>query len=342
MRMLLYDQTLEDLAGWLTNQGQQEFRARQVFEWAYQKNAASFDEMTSLARDLREVLAGSFSLGPLTATATAKTRDATKLLVALPRRGEVECVRIRMGNTDTVCVSSQVGCAVGCVFCATGQTACQRNLSHGEIISQVITLRALGGQVSNVVFMGMGEPFHNYEATVGAVRTLTDKRALGMSPSRITVSTAGVVPMIRRYAAEKLPTELTISLNAPTDALRERLMPGVARWPIAEIAAAAREYTAVTGGQPVTFSYVLIEGVNDSLDQARELAQLLRRQSHHLNIIPLNPVAHSDLQAPTRERTRAFLVHCRRFGLNASLRKSKGADIDAACGQLRGRRGTAG
>ena len=185
--------------------------------------------------------------------------------------------------------------------------------------------------------MGMGEPFHNYENTVGAVRLMTDKRAFGMSPSRITVSTAGVVPLIRKYTQERLPSELTISLNAPNDELRKRLMPGVAKWPISEVAAACKQYSEATGGQPVTFAYVLIDGVNDLLDHARELAQLLRRQPHHLNVIPLNPVSHTDLRAPNKARTSAFVHHCRKFGLNVSLRKSKGSEIGAACGQLRTR-----
>lgn len=341
----LYELTLDDLVAWFAARGEPRFRARQVFEWAYRRNATDFYEMTNLPRELRSALAETFSLGPPPVEAVTEGGGTAKLLLALPAGGRVECVRIRMGAAYTACLSTQVGCAIRCAFCATGQTGCERNLSVGEIIAQLIALRALpSGQgddlprVSNVVFMGMGEPFHNYEATVAAVRTLAHKRAFGMSPSRITVATAGVAPMIRRYAKDGLATELAVSLNAPDDDLRRRLMPGVARWPLEEVLAACREFSAATGGQPVTFTYVLIEGVNDLLDHARALAQLLRRQPHHLNIIPLNPVHHTDLRAPGRERTNAFVHHCRKFGLNVSLRHSKGAQIDAACGQLRARR----
>ncbi len=334
MKQCLYDLSFYEFGVWLANQGQKPFRTSQVFDWAYKKNAGSFDDMTNLSKELRTLLDGSFHLGPLPHTATSGDQGATKLLVKLPLGGEVECVRVAMGNTFTACLSSQLGCAVRCAFCATGQMGCERGLDPGEIIAQLITIRAMGGQVSNVVFMGMGEPFHNYANLLHAIRLIVDKRAFGMSPSRITVSTAGVAPMIHKYAEERIPTELTISLNAPNDELRERLMPGVAEWPIAQVAAAAKAYTKATGGQPVTFAYVLIDGVNDHLDHARELAQLLRRQPHHLNVIPLNPVSHTDLKRPSRQRTNAFILHCRRSGLNVSLRRSKGVDVDAACGQL--------
>jgi 23S rRNA (adenine2503-C2)-methyltransferase len=350
---LLYNLTFDELAAWMSKHGEKPFHARQVFEWAYRHNAASFEQMTNLSKQLRLDLADTFRVGPLQPTALSAGAEATKLLLDLPHEkgGSVECVRIRMGNTYTACVSTQVGCNVRCAFCATGQQQCERNLSVGEILLQVISLRAKGlaGEepatadepfypVSNVVFMGMGEPFHNYPGTVAAVRMLTDKRAFGMSPSRITVSTSGVVPMIRRYTQEGLPTELTISLNASNDEVRQRLMPGASKWPISEVVAACKEYSEATGGQPVTFAYVIIEGVNDLLDHTRELAKLLRRQPHHVNVIPLNPVSHANLRAPNRERINAFIHHCRQFGLNVSLRHSKGVEIDAACGQLRARR----
>ena len=312
----LYELTFDDLAAWFAERGQPHFRARQVFEWAYRRNAARFDEMTNLPRDLRAVLDESFSIGPPPVEAVTEGGETAKLLLTLPAGGQVECVRIRMGGAHTACLSTQVGCAVRCAFCATGRRGRERDLSVGEIISQMIALRALPAgdaaeppRVSNVVFMGMGEPFHNYDATVAAVRMLSDKHAFGMSPSRITVATAGVARMISRYANEGLATELAVSLNAPDDDLRRRLMPGVARWPLEEVLAACREFTEAQGGRPVTFTYVLIEGVTDLLDHARALARLLRRQPHHVNIIPLNPVGHTDLRAPTKDRTNAFVHH---------------------------------
>lgn len=335
MKQCLYDLSLNDLSSWLREREEKPFRAKQILEWAYGKNAPSFAAMTNLPAALREALDEAFSIGPIEPAATSTGRDATKLLLPMPGGGEVECVRIHMGGTYTACLSSQVGCAVGCAFCATGQMRCERSLDSAEIIQQFVTLRGLGEPISNVVFMGMGEPFHNYSNVVAAVRRLVDRQAFGMSPSRITVSTAGVAPMIRRYAQEGLATELAVSLNAPDDALRRRLMPGVARWPIADILSACAEFSKAHGGQPVTFAYVLIDGVNDDLDHAKALGELLAGQPHHLNVIPLNPVAHTTMKAPERDRTWAFVHHCHRYRLNVSLRRSKGAESDAACGQLR-------
>jgi 23S rRNA (adenine2503-C2)-methyltransferase len=350
MKRLLYDLDYEELVEWMKARGQAGYRAGQVFKWAYGRNAASFEQMSDLPQGLRQALEEAFTVGPLAPQRVSTGADTVKLLVEYPEPpgGRVECVRIGMGKTLTACLSTQVGCNVRCAFCATGQLRCRRHLTVGEILQQIISLRAHppgpGEQaptdaegvlhISNVVFMGMGEPFHNYEHTVAAVRRLTDKRAFGMSPSRITVSTSGVVPMIRRYAREGLHTELTVSLNAPNDEMRGKLMPGVAKWPLAELLAACKEYSQATGGQPVTFAYVLIDGTNDLLDHARDVAKILRHQPHHLNVIPLNTIGHANLKAPSKERVRAFVEHCRKFGLNVSLRKSKGGEIDAACGQL--------
>ena len=337
MMRCLHDLAFDDLLAWLKDRGEPSFRARQIFDWAYAKNADTFARMTELPKALRDGLGGAFTIGPLSPAATVDDAETTKLLLAMPGGGQIECVRIAMGRTYTACLSTQVGCAVGCTFCATGQMGCQRNLSSGEIVRQLVTIRAMGGQVSNVVFMGMGEPFHNYDAVVSAVRLMVDKHAFGMSPSRITVSTAGPPRGVRKYAHEGLGTELAVSLNAPDDKLRARLMPGASSWSLADITAACKEFSEATGGQPVTFAYVLIDGVNDLLDHARELSRLLRRQPHHLNVIPLNPVAGTGFRAPPKARASAFVHHCRQFGLNASLRRSKGSDINAACGQLKTR-----
>lgn len=350
MTRLLYDLNYDELVAWMGERGEASYRAGQVFKWAYRRNACGFERMSDLPHPLRQVLAETFAIGPLAPQKVSVGADTVKLLVQYPEPagGRVECVRIAMGRTLTACLSTQVGCNVRCAFCATGQIRCRRHLTAGEILQQIISLRAHPAEprerapldaegvlhLSNVVFMGMGEPFHNYEHTVAAVRRLTDKRAFGMSPSRITVSTSGVVPMIRRYAREGLPTELTVSLNAPNDDLRARLMPGVSKWPLSQLLSACKEYSQATGGQPVTFAYVLIDGVNDLLDHARDVAKLLRHQPHHLNVIPLNAVSHANLRAPSKDRVRAFVEHCRKFGLNVSLRKSKGGEIDAACGQL--------
>ena len=330
-----YSLSLDELATWLVGMGEAPFHARQVFQWAYQRNVADFAEMTNVSKALREALAEAFEIGPLPVLKSVSSGDTTKLLLGLPDDKSVECVRIAMRKADTACVSSQVGCSVRCAFCATGQANCERNLTTGEIVREVISLNAAGAQIGNVVFMGMGEPFHNYEAVVAAVRRFTDPTAFGISPSRVTVSTAGIVPMIRRYAHEGLPTELAVSLNAPTDGLRRKLMPGVSRWPLDELLPACREFSAAHGGQPVTFAYVLLDGVNDDFDQAELLARLLRGQPHHVNLIPLNKVAHAAYKAPPNGRIQAFMQKLRAMHVNVSLRQSKGGGIEAACGQLK-------
>ncbi len=333
-----YELSPADLEQWFTQHKQPAYRARQVLEWAYRKAAPSFDAMTNLPVELRHWLEKAFAFGPLPVLHRHQSADTTKLLVQLPRGGEVECVRIAMGEeAATACVSSQVGCAVECAFCATGQKGVERSLGWSEIIRQVITLNILEGAVRNVVFMGMGEPFLNYANTVNAVKAFTNRDTFALSPRRITISTSGVVPAIFRYAEEGLATELAVSLNASTDEQRQRLMPGVSRWPIEALLKACSFFSEKWNGRPVTFAYVLLEGVNDHFDDARRLGKLLRPQPHHLNVIPFNPVADSEFIAPHPTRVRAFMDGCRRQGLNVSLRRSKGDDIEAACGQLRGR-----
>jgi len=336
---LFYELDLPDLATWLKQRKQPAYRARQVFAWAYQRSARSFADMTDLPRDLREELAAGFRCGPLPTRAVSESEETTKLLLELADGQCVECVRISMDGSYTACVSSQVGCAVKCAFCATGQFKLQRSLTAGEIIQQVVTLSSLGERVRNVVFMGMGEPFHNYANVVKTVRRLILPEAFGMSPRRITISTSGVVPAIHRYAEEGLATELAVSLNASTDEQRRELMPGAAKHSLAQLLEACRHFSEAHGGRPVTFAYVLIADVNDSFDDAERLGKLLKGSPHHLNVIPFNEVAHARFKPPVYPRVRAFLQACKRHGLNVSLRHSKGGDIDAACGQLRAREG---
>ena len=336
-RQLFYEWDLDQLTQWLKERKQPQYRAKQIFAWAYQRGAASFTDMTDLPAPLRDLLAETFEIGPLQPEDTAANPETVKLLLKMADGALVECVRITMDDAFTACVSSQVGCAVKCAFCATGQFKCSRSLTAGEIIRQVISLSALGEHVRNVVFMGMGEPFHNYANVVKAIRRLAQPEAFGISPRRLTVSTSGVVPAIHRYADEGLATELAVSLNASTDAQRHKLMPGTARWALPQLFEACAHFSAAHNGRPVTFAYVLIADVNDSFDDAERLAKLLKGQPHHLNIIPLNAVANSKFQPPAYPRIVAFIEACRRHRLNVSLRHSKGGDIEAACGQLRAR-----
>ncbi len=334
-RVDLYDMTREELAAWLAERGQPRFRADQLFRWAHAQLAHSFAEMTNLPAALREELAASLRVGPLEPVTVSEAPDSTKLLLRLADGETIECVRMVTGpTTASVCVSSQVGCAIRCAFCASGCAGLIRNLSAGEIIAQEITLRALIGPARNLVFMGMGEPLHNVDAVLKALAILTDRQSWGLSPQRITVATSGVARGIRRLAAEGPAVELALSLNAPTEALRRELMPGV-RDSLEEALAACDEYSARHGGQPVTFAYVLLRGINDQPEHARGLAKLLGRRRHHLNLIPYNEVEGLAFERPAKHEAEAFAARLERAKLNVTLRRSRGQSINAACGQLR-------
>lgn len=334
---LFYDLPLSQLQQWLATASQPAYRAAQVFEWAYRKDARSFEEMTNLPKDLRANLASEFAIGPVEPLAAAADLDARKLLLPMPGGGEIECVAMEMDGYTTACLSTQVGCAIGCAFCASGVGGCERNLTAGEILLQLITLRSIEGAIRNVVFMGMGEAFHNYEAVIEAIGRMTDPLAMGMSPARITVSTCGVVPMIHRYAEEGPRTELAVSLGSAHQETRDRLMPGVARWDLADLMAACRAFSAARHGQPVTFAYVLLAGINDTSEDIERLKRLLTPQPHHLNLIPYNETPTCEFRAPDEVTIADFYRRCRRAGLNVSVRRSKGQGIAAACGQLRRR-----
>ena len=332
----IYSIDEQALIDWLAERGQPRYRARQIREWAFKHRAASFDDMTNLPRALRKELAAAFDIGPLPVLGRWEGRDSVKLLLRLHDGLAVECVRMKTRWGETACVSSQVGCAVRCIFCASGAEGLERNLTAEEIIRQIISLTADGGRITNVVFMGMGEPLHNYDAVVEALRIITSQDGMGISPRHVTVGTAGVVPAIKRLARDApKKVELAVSLGAPTDKIRRRLMPGVAQWTVRELLAACDEWTEVRGGQPVTYAYVLIHGVNDSMVQAERLAALLKDRRHHVNLIRLNPVEHIDLRPSSKDRTIQFARRLEELGLNVSIRRSLGRDIRAACGQLR-------
>ncbi|MCD6352574.1 MAG: 23S rRNA (adenine(2503)-C(2))-methyltransferase RlmN [Armatimonadetes bacterium] len=332
----LYDLTPEELTQWLAERGQPRYRARQILEWAYARRAGSFDEMTSLPKDLRTVLAQEFDLGPLPVVAEFTGRDTTKLLLKLPDGEAVECVGMRTRWGGTACVSTQVGCSIGCLFCASGADGVVRSLSAAEILRQFLTLSSQGLALRNVVFMGMGEPLLNYDAVVRAVHLFTARELMGLSPRRVTVGTAGIVPRIVSLARDvPARVELAVSLGAPEDEVRAKLMPGVARWSIKELLEACDEWTRLRGGQPVTYAYVLVAGVNDDLKLADRLAQLLGARRHLVNLLRMNPVEHTDLRPPSKERLLAFARRLEQHGLNVTIRRSRGSDIRAACGQLR-------
>lgn len=321
--------------------GGEKWRANQVYTWLYNGRASCWADMTNLPSALRVQL--SQRLRDLDGTAsveeTAVERDGTnKLLLRLHDGEQIETVIIPAHNRNTVCVSSQVGCAFNCAFCASGLHGFVRNLEAGEILVQVVRVaEKLGKRPDNVVFMGIGEPFANYDAVLQAARMLNDPDALGIGARKITFSTCGVVPGIEQLAEEGMQFELSVSLHAPTQALRETIMPVASKWPLDRLMAACRAYTERTN-RIITFEYTLIDELNNCPVHAQQLVKLLKGHKCRVNLIPLNPVPEFDGRAPEKADSEAFLRYLERAGINTTLRRSKGRGVDASCGQLRHKR----
>ena len=344
----LYDLSLPELQARIEALGAPSYRARQVWEWAYNHFAASYDEMTNLPAALRAQLAEELPFPTLAVEAELVSDDrlTRKRLIRLHDGKLIESVlmlydpRSDSRGRATVCVSSQAGCAIGCVFCATGQAGFDRNLTAGEILAQITGFAreqadARAQPLTNVVFMGMGEPMANYREVWRAVETLNAPGGFGMAARHITISTVGLIPGIRKLADEPLQVGLAVSLHAPDEALRERLIPTAHRFPLPEIVDACREYVAKTGRR-VTFEYCLMEGVNDSVEQARALAGMLAGILCHVNLIPVNPTRNGEIHRPSRSRSIAFQRQLAVRGIPCTVRVEKGVEISAACGQLRG------
>ncbi|MCL4241843.1 MAG: 23S rRNA (adenine(2503)-C(2))-methyltransferase RlmN [Dehalococcoidia bacterium] len=325
--------------------GQPRYRAEQVLRAAWHQSPASFEDMRQLPAALRADLAGRFTLDAATEVRRVASDDGgtTKLLLRMSDGTLIETVLMQYPEPgerhprSTVCVSTQAGCAMGCVFCATGQMGFERNLKAEEIVTQVLhiarLLRERGEHVTNVVFMGMGEPLANYAETIRAVRLLTDPKAFGLGQRHITISTVGLIHAIDRLAAEGLQVGLAISLHAPDDTLRQRLVPTAGPTSVGDLVSAARRYFKKTGRR-VTFEYALIAGQNDWEETARELARLLHGSGAHVNLIPVNPTA-GGFGRPPRRTVLAFERVLREAGINCTVRVEKGSEISAACGQLR-------
>jgi 23S rRNA (adenine2503-C2)-methyltransferase len=319
------------------------YRADQILRWVYEKQAASFEEMTDLPAALRGQLRRQFELN---AVRTLKTRHATdtteKFLFELRDHSLIETVLIpatpgltTQSDRHTVCVSTQVGCAYGCKFCASGLEGVKRNLTAAEIVDQVWHVQKLARQrIRNIVVMGMGEPLANYDNLMRALRILNAPWGLGIGARKITVSTVGLVPRIRQLADEPMQIRLAVSLHAATDEVRQRILPVNRKYPLEELLAAC-EYYVNTQHRKMTFEYILIEGLNDSLDQAHKLASIARRLRAKVNLIPYNPVEGLPWKRPPRDRCKMFAHTLKSHGVTATLRTEKGTDISAACGQLR-------
>ncbi len=338
----LYDLDYPALSALLTEWGEPTYRARQLWEWLYVRLADSFDQMTSLPQRLRERLAAETTIGvPETVdvlhSADGETR---KDLLRLADGETVETVLMRYERRWTACISTQVGCPIGCVFCATGQAGFRRNLTSGEIVAQALhfarMLHIQNERLSNVVLMGMGEPLLNYDATCAAIQRLTDPQGFGFSQRRITLSTVGILPAIKRLAAADPQITLAVSLHAATDALRNDLVPINRRYGLDALFEACHGYFERTGRR-ISFEWALIEGVNDTPEQAQALAARLTGFSAHVNLIPLNPTAGYAGSPPSRQRITAFTAVLTRHHIPYTLRLRRGIDIQAGCGQLRQR-----
>ena len=328
----------EELKALCQAAGQPAFRAKQLWQWLQVQGATRWEEMANLPKDLKERLAETHTPAPVDAVQTSGiTGGPTKWLLRLDDGDSIETVLIPARDWATVCLSTQVGCKMGCAFCASGKCGFARDLSAGEIVAQFqLVAAAQGKRPDNVVYMGMGEPFDNYDEVLKSIRILNHPDGLNVGARRITISTCGVIPGIRRLAEEGLQVELSVSLHAPNHELRRRLMPIENKYPLPELLAACVDYTAKTK-RFVTFEYTLIRGVNDSVDDAEELADHLRLFSCRVNLIPLSPVEEFAGEAPSRASIEAFQRTLENRGVSVTLRESKGKGVDAACGQLRRR-----
>jgi len=342
----LLDFDLDGLAAYCERLGEKRFRATQLFRWIHQKGAADFTAMSDLAKSLRDKLAGVATVSPLAVVSEQASTDGTiKWLFDVGGGNAVETVFIPEDDRGTLCVSSQAGCAVGCRFCSTGHQGFSRNLTTGEIVAQLwfaehhlrrrLNLAPGERAITNVVMMGMGEPLQNYAALVPALRTMLDDHGYGLSRRRVTVSTSGVVPMIDRLRSD-CPVALAVSLHAPDDALRDDLVPLNRKYPIAELLEACNRYLDAAPRDFITFEYCMLDGVNDTPEHARALVRISQAVSCKFNLIPFNPFPQSGLKRSPRERVTAFAQVLQDAGVVTTVRKTRGDDIDAACGQLAG------
>ena len=332
------------LNGFFAEIGEKPFRARQLLRWMHQYGEANFANMSDLAKSLREKLAACATIEAPPITADTTAADGTrKWLIDVGNGNAVESVFIPEANRGTLCVSSQAGCALDCKFCSTGKQGFNRNLTTAEIIGQLwIANRALGATpkgeriVSNVVMMGMGEPLANFDNVVRAMRLMLDDNAYGLSRRRVTLSTSGIVPAIDRLR-DACPVALAVSLHAPNDALRDALVPINRKYPLAELLGACRRYLDKAPRDFITFEYVMLDGVNDSAEHARQLIALVRDVPCKFNLIPFNPFPNSGFKRSPQETIRRFAEMLISAGLVVTTRKTRGDEIDAACGQLAGR-----
>mgnify|MGYP000848221223 CR=1 FL=1 len=347
MPVNLLDFDAEGLTAWFAEQGEKPFRARQVLRWIHRSGVADFDAMTDIAKSLREKLKVKAVVAPPAVVSDKLSDDGTrKFLIDVGNGNAVETVFIPEDDRGTLCVSTQAGCALDCAFCSTGKQGFNRNLSVAEIIGQVwLANRALGAVhganfgegrfISNVVLMGMGEPLANFENSVTALKLMLDDNAYGLSRRRVTVSTSGLVPVMDRLGDE-CPVALAVSLHAPNDRLRDEIVPINQKYPLTELMAACQRYLDKAPRDFITFEYIMLDGINDTDAHARELLALVKSVHCKFNLIPFNPFPGSPFRRSSADRVRRFADILMAAGIVTTTRKTRGDDIDAACGQLAG------
>ncbi len=342
MKQNLFGKNVTELQDVLVPLGLPKFRAKQIAQWMYEKGAMSFDEMTNLSKDLRAKLSDEFEIFLATPKDILQSKDGktSKYLLAFVDGTAVESVLMRQPYGNSICISTQAGCAMGCAFCASTLHGRARDLTAGEMLAEVVfidqLLRKEGQKVDTMVLMGSGEPLMNYDNVLAFLHLVHDETILGMSYRSITLSTSGIVPNIYRLADEGIPVSLSISLHAPEDALRSTLMPINRKYPMADVIAAGKAYGDKTKRR-VTYEYILIDGVNDGEQHAAELAKLLHGQLASVNLIPINPVVERHLLRPSQARIDAFEKALADRHIAVTVRREMGTDINAACGQLRNR-----
>ncbi|MBQ8858107.1 MAG: 23S rRNA (adenine(2503)-C(2))-methyltransferase RlmN [Lachnospiraceae bacterium] len=328
---------LEQLTEELLGIGEKKFRAKQVYSWIHEKLVDSFDEMTNLSKDLREKLKANYTLNSMDAVAvqTSKIDGTQKYLFRLHDGHVVESVLMKYHHGNSVCISSQVGCLMGCRFCASTIGGKVRDLAASEMLGQIYKIQKLSEErVHNVVVMGTGEPLDNYDNLVQFIRMLTDENGLNISQRNLTVSTCGIVPKIRQLAEEKFQMTLALSLHATTQEKRKQLMPIANKYDLKEVLDVCHYYYEQTGRR-ITFEYSLVGGVNDTKQDAEELTRLIGKFPCHVNLIPVNPIKERDFVQPDKKECQAFRNKLEKNGINVTIRREMGRDIDGACGQLR-------
>jgi 23S rRNA (adenine2503-C2)-methyltransferase len=335
----IYDYTLEQIQDWTKEQGEPAFRAGQIFDWLYVKRVSSFDEMTNLPKPFRDKLIEAFRFVTLTEITRMESKDGTiKFLFQLHDDHAIETVIMRHNYGNSVCVTTQVGCRIGCTFCASTLGGLKRSLTAGEIVAQVVQsqrwLDPDNQRVSSIVIMGIGEPFENYDNTMNFLRVMIHPKGLNIGQRHITVSTSGIVPSMYKFADEDTQINLAISIHAPNDALRSKLMPVNRRFPFVDVMDACRNYIEKTGRR-ITFEYALIGGVNDRPEHAEELGDVLQGLLCHVNLIPVNYVPERNYVRTPRDDIFEFQRILQKRNVNVTIRREQGHDIAAACGQLR-------